>query len=175
MGMSQFKHAMNDNMTDTIAALKSLSNINGPQRENALKDFYNKWQNDALVIDKWFAIQATSKLPKTLGHVKKLMQHSAFDIKNPNKVYSLVGAFCNQNPVHFHASNGEGYEFLANVVLKLDSLNPQVAARMLGPLTQWRRFDGERQKLMKQQLETILKHKNLSSDVYELTSKSLTQ
>lgn len=173
VGLRQFNHALNENMTDTIAALRCLSNINGPQRESALKEFYNKWQQNALVVDKWFALQATSKLPKTLGHVKKLMQHPAFDIKNPNKVYSLVGAFCNQNPVHFHAANGEGYELLREVVEKLNAINPQIAARMVSPLTQWRRFDAARQKLMKQQLETILQNKKLSKDVYELVSKSL--
>lgn len=173
LGLQQFKHALGNNMTDSIAALKFLSNIDGPQRDAALKEFYDKWRHEALVLDKWFSIQATSKLPKTLGNVKKLMQHSAFDIKNPNKVYSLVGAFCQQNPVHFHAANGEGYEFLAHVVLQLDPLNPQIAARMVTPLAQWRRYDKERQKLMKQQLDKILQNKKLSNDVYELVNKSL--
>ncbi|MHB1948430.1 MAG: aminopeptidase N [Gammaproteobacteria bacterium] len=173
MGLHQFERALANNMTDTLAALRALANINGPQREAALKAFYEQWQNDTLVVDKWFAVQATAKLPKTLGHVKKLMQHPAFDIKNPNKVYSLIGAFCNQNPVHFHASNGEGYEFLASVVDKLNTINPQIAARMVTPLTQWRRYDSGRQALMKKQLEGILQNKNLSKDVYEIVNKSL--
>lgn len=171
--MNQFQHALNDNMTDTIAALRCLTNIDGSLRDAALKDFYTKWQNDPLVLDKWFAMQATSKLPKTLGQVKKLIHHPAFDIKNPNKVYSLIGAFCQQNPVHFHKINGEGYEFLREIVLQLDALNPQVAARMVGPLINWKRFDSKRQQLMKQQLDFILNHKKLSKDVYELVSKSL--
>ncbi len=172
-GMQQFTDSLNSNMTDTIAALRGLTNINGLQRETALKDFYKKWQNDALVLDKWFALQATSKLPKTLGQVKKLAQHSAFDIKNPNKVYALIGSFCNQNPIQFHAANGEGYEFLTDTVLQLNALNPQIAARMISPLTNWKRYDSGRQKLMKKNLESVLQHKKLSKDVYELASKSL--
>jgi aminopeptidase N len=173
MGWKQFKASLDNNMTDTMAALRSLININGPEREAALKDFYAKWEKDALVIDKWFMLQAVSKRPHTLGSVKKLMQHPAFDIKNPNKVYALIGGFCGQNPAHFHAANGEGYEFLANVVLRLDALNPQVAARMVTPLTHWKRYDAGRQKLMKQQLDNIQQHKKLSKDVYEIVSKSL--
>jgi aminopeptidase N len=173
MGWKQFKASLDNNMTDTMAALRSLININGPEREAALKDFYAKWEKDALVIDKWFMLQAVSKRPHTLGSVKKLMQHPAFDIKNPNKVYALIGGFCGQNPAHFHAANGEGYEFLANVVLRLDALNPQVAARMVTPLTHWKRYDAGRQKLMKQQLDNIQQHKKLSKDIYEIVSKSL--
>lgn len=172
-GLKQFNQTLNKNMTDTIAALKALTNCANPAREQALKNYYEVWRNDALALDKWFTLQAISKLPKTLGHVKKLMQNPAFDIKNPNKVYALVGAFCNQNPVHFHAEDGEGYTFLTDVVLSLDPVNPQIAARMLGPLTHWRRFNEKRQKLMKQELERILNHKKISNDVYEIASKSL--
>lgn len=172
-GMHQFKQSLSHNMTDTMAALRCLTNINGSQRELALKEFYVKWQNDPLVLDKWFALQATSKLPRTLGQVKKLTQHPKFDIKNPNKVYSLIGAFCNQNPTQFHTANGEGYEFLKGIVLQLDPLNPQIAARMVGPLLNWKRYDSGRQKLMKHNLQSILEHKKLSKDVYELVSKSL--
>lgn len=173
LGMRQFNHTLTNNMTDTIAALKFLSNINGPLRNEALSKFYDQWENDALVVDKWFAIQATSKLPKTLNNVKKLTEHRAFDIKNPNKVYALVGSFCHQNPIHFHAVNGEGYEFLAKFVLELDTINPLIAARLITPLTNWRRYDSARQKLMKQQLKNVLQNKKLSNDVYELASKSL--
>lgn len=172
-GMNQFKMSLSGNMTDTMAALRALSNIDGPQRDQALSEFYTKWQKDPLVVDKWFALQATSKVSDALSQVKKLITHPAFDIKNPNKVYSLVGAFCNQNLVHFHAKNGEGYEFLAGIVLQLNAINPQIAARMVTPLTNWKRYDSGRQKLMKQQLEIILKEKKLSKDVYELVSKSL--
>ncbi len=172
LGMAQFKTSLAQNMTDTMAALKALSNVECAERAVALADFYAKWQHDALVVDKWFALQASSKLPGTLQHVKTLLHHEAFDIKNPNKVYALVGVFGN-NAVHFHAKNGEGYQLLADIVLQLNALNPQVAARMLTPLTQWKRFDKDRQKLMREQLERLSQDKNLSSDVFELVTKSL--
>ncbi len=171
-GMRQFNAALSSNMTDTMAALRALSNVESPFREKALSDFYAKWHNDPLVVDKWFALQASSKLPGTLQHVKKLVHHEAFDIKNPNKVYSLIGVFGN-NMIHFHDKSGEGYQFLADIVLQLNALNPQIAARMIKPFTEWKRYDKSRQKLMKEQLELLAKNKNLSPDVYELVTKSL--
>lgn len=173
LALAQFERALTSNMTDTIGALRYLTNIEGHQREAALDQFYFYWKKDALVMDKWFSLQAISKLPDTLSQVKKLAHHPAFDIKNPNKVYSLVGAFCGHNQVRFHAQTGEGYNFLTDMVLKLDALNPQIAARMVTPLTGWKRYNSGRQDLMKKQLEHILQHKNLSNDVYELVSKSL--
>jgi aminopeptidase N len=172
MGMKQFQASLHSNMTDTQAALVSLSNIDSPLRNQALDQFYTKWKNEALVVDKWFAVQAASKLPGTFQQVKKLMQHEAFDIKNPNKVYALIGTFGHRSPIHFHASNGEGYAFLRDCVQQLDKLNPQVAARMVNPLTTWKRYDKERQQLMRQQLELLL-DKKLSTDLYELVTKSL--
>lgn len=173
LAMDQFKQSLSQNMTETMGALRSLSQVPGKLREQALADFYQTWQTNALVVDKWFALQAVSKLPGTLAQVKKLMKHPAFDIKNPNKVYSLIGAFGNQNLFQFHAANGEGYEFLANVVQQLDPLNPQIAARMLTPLISWKRYDVKRQALMRKQLEIIAGNKKLSKDVYELVTKSL--
>ncbi len=172
MGMRQFLNALTSNMTDTIAALRALTNVECPERSKALSDFYKQWHQNPLVIDKWFALQASSKLPGTLGDVKKLLHHEAFDIKNPNKVYALIGAFGN-NAVHFHAKSGEGYQLLADVVLQLNSLNPQVAARMVKPLTDWKRFDETRQKRMREQLELLSTNKNLSPDLFELVTKSL--
>jgi len=172
MGMKQFTNALASNMTDTMAALRALVNVECPEREQALSDFYAQWRHDALVIDKWFALQASSKLPGTLERVKKLLHHEAFDIKNPNKVYSLIGVF-GHNAIHFHAKNGEGYQFLAEIVLQLNALNPQIAARMITPLTSWKRYDESRQHLMRAQLELSSKDKNLSPDVYELVTKSL--
>jgi aminopeptidase N len=169
--MAQFKNSLTHNMTDTLAALVSLSQVDIPERVEALNQFYQQWRNEALVVDKWIMVQANSMLPGTLEQVKKLMQHEAFDIKNPNKVYALIGGF-SQNAVHFHAINGEGYAFLADVVLQLDKINPMVAARMVKPLTSWKRYDKERQQLMKAQLERLLGQK-LSKDVYELVKKSL--
>ncbi len=173
IAMRQFKHALTNNMTDTMVVLRCLVNIDSQLRALALSEFYTAWRSNPLVVDKWFAVQATSKLVDTLDTVKNLMQHEAFDIKNPNKVYALIGAFSQQNPVRFHAKNGEGYQFLADCILQLNAINPQIAARMVTPLTNWKRYDKARQNLMCEQLQVILREKNLSRDVYELVSKSL--
>ncbi len=170
-GLQQFQEARN--MTDAESALVALANLDTPYRDQVLQQFFAQWQHDALVMDKWFAIQAGSKLPNALQQVKKLMQHPAFDIKNPNKVYALIGTFVQRNAVHFHAENGEGYAFLRSVVEELDKLNPQIAARMVYPLTTWRRYDKERQALMREQLHCLLANPHLSNDVYELVSKSI--
>lgn len=172
LGMRQFEAALKSNMTETQAALFGLNNIESSQRAKALEEFYTVWQKDALVVDKWLAIQASTKLPSALDEVRKLTQHKAFDIKNPNKVYSLIGAF-SRNAVHFHAADGEGYAFLREIVHQLDKLNPQVAARMVKPLTAWRRYDKERQELMREQLEVLLHNKKISRDLYEIASKSI--
>jgi aminopeptidase N len=171
LGMSQFKAA--HNMTDVMASLACLANSEGPQRQQALAAFYEQWRDEPLVVDKWLSLQATSRLPDTLNQVKALTEHPAFTLKNPNKVRALIGAFCNANLVRFHAEDGAGYEFLAGYVLQLDKLNPQVAARMCNPFSQWRKYDTKRQALMKQQLERVLASEGLSRDVYEVVSKSL--
>jgi aminopeptidase N len=173
IGMRQFEAAYQSNMTDAQPALMALSDLDTPLREKALDQFYSAWKHDALVVDKWLSIQAATKLPTALQIVKKLMRHEAFDIKNPNKVYSLIGTFGQRNPVNFHAKNGEGYAFLRETVYQLDKLNPQVAARMVNPLTRWKRYDKERQELMREQLELLLQDKKLSRDLYELVSKSV--
>jgi len=170
----QFNDALTSNMTDTLAALQTLSETDSVARKAALEKFYTTWQHDALVMDKWLAIQASSKLPNTLEQVESLLQHPAFDIKNPNKVYALIGTFGHRNSLHFHAKNGTGYQFLRKIVQQLDELNPQVAARMVKPLTSWKRYDKEHQSLMRTQLELLLKNKKISPDLYELVSKSLT-
>lgn len=171
LAMKQFSAA--DNMTDEIGALRALINVDCAERNDALNKFYQKWQQEGLVVDKWFSLQAVSILPGTLNTVKTLMQHPAFDIKNPNRVRSLVGAFCAANYINFHDSSGAGYEFLADQVLQINGLNPQLAARLLEPLTQWSKFDSARQVLMKAQLERVAKTRNLSKDVYEIVEKSL--
>jgi aminopeptidase N len=169
---AQFKHA--DNMTDTMAALEILSHIDAPAREDAFDAFYQRWKEDHIVIDKWLGLQAAASLPGALENVKTLLDHEAFSIRIPNKVRALVGAFCNANQVRFHAADGGGYAFLADRVLELDALNPQVAARLLGPLGPWRKFDPGRQEKMKGQLQRILNSKRtLSPDVFEIASKSL--
>ncbi|MDH5649252.1 MAG: aminopeptidase N [Gammaproteobacteria bacterium] len=169
--ITQYDNA--DNMTDAMSALSLIANSNYLQRDNILTDFYHKWQNDPLVVNKWFAVQATSSLPNILSTVKMLMAHEAFDIKNPNRVRALIGAFGHNNPLHFHDTSGEGYRFVAEQVLKLDRLNPQVASRMVSAFNRWRKYDLGRQKLMRAQLEKILKTDGLSKDVHEVVAKSL--
>lgn len=166
----QYKQATN--MTDIIAALANLVNIDGKVKEDVLEDFYKKWQNDPLVLDKWFILQATSKLDNTLDKVKQLTENKSFSIKNPNKVRSLIGAFCSGNHVRFHDRSGAGYRFLTEKIEELNTINPQIAARLVSPLTSWKRYDSERQKLMRGELDRILSIKNLSSNVYEIVSKS---
>ncbi|MDD5276203.1 MAG: aminopeptidase N, partial [Methylovulum sp.] len=167
----QFKTAKN--MTDQIAALTAMVNNPHTARRQSLTDFYQQWQHEALVIDKWFALQAASPEPDTFATVQALMKHPAFDLTTPNRVRALIGAFSQANPLHFHAENGEGYQFLADQIIALNTLNPQVASRMLSALTQWRRFDDNRQVLMKAQLERIMMTDAISRDVYEVASKSL--
>ena len=169
--VAQFESS--DNMTDTMAALSALANCDCAERSEALASFEAQWRADPLVMDKWFAVQASSELPDTLQEVRKLMDHPAFSLRNPNKVRSLVGVFCSANVIGFHAADGAGYAFLADQVIALNSLNPQVAARMLRLMTRWRRYDETRQSLMKAEFERILAQPGLSRDVFEIASKSL--
>ncbi len=162
-----------DNMTDRMAALTCLVHNRLPKWEEALAAFYHQFEEDSLVVDKWFTLQATSPQPETLAEIEALMTHPAFTMRNPNRVRSLVGAFAQGNPACFHDLSGAGYIFLADRVIELDRLNPQVAARMVSPLSRWRRYDGERQALMKAQLKRIQLQKQLSRDVSEIVEKSL--
>ncbi len=167
----QYNHA--NNMTDCVAALMSLANIQCNERIVALMDFYDKWSTNPLVVNKWLSIQAVADLEDSLEQVQGLMQHEAFDIKNPNKVYALIGGFGVGNPVRFHVANGAGYKFLADTVITLNAINPQVAARMLQPLTAWQKFAQFRQDLMCKQLQRIRQTPNLSPDVADIVSRSL--
>ncbi|ODB85457.1 aminopeptidase N [Candidatus Thiodiazotropha endoloripes] len=171
--MAQFETA--DNMTDVMAALHGLVNRDIPERDRALSDFEAKWRKDPLVMDKWFAVQAGSNLPGTLSGVKALMEHPAFSIRNPNKVRSLIGAFCSTNLFAFHASDGSGYEFLTDQVITLDTLNPQIAARLLRIMSRWRRYDESRQQLMRKAFERVLAQTDISKDVFEIASKSVAE
>ncbi len=162
-----------DNMTDRIAALRLLVDIDCPERQAALDDFYQRFSGDPLVVDKWLALQALSTLPDTLSRVTALLRHPAFSMARPNKVRALVGSFTANNQLRYHAADGSGYVFHADRTLELDPVNPQVAARLLAPLGRWRRFDAARQAKMKAQLERILAAPRLSRDVYEIASKSL--
>ena len=162
------------NMTDRQAALVAL--VNSPheqQKHAALEEFAQRWSDYPLVMDQWFSIQAASPLPGGLERVQGLMKHPAFTLRNPNKVRALIGAFANQNLANFHRADGAGYRFIADRIIELNQLNPQIASRMLTPLTRWRKFDEPRQLLMKAELARILACDDLSPDVYEVVSKSL--
>ena len=165
-----------DNMTNQSAALRILVN-NGSElgkalSAKALDEFYSQWHFEPLVVDQWFVIQAMAQTEGALERVKALMDHEAFAIRNPNKVRSLIGAFCAQNHLGFHHESGSGYEFLADQVLILDKLNPQIASRQLTPLTRWKKYDPARQALMQAQLMRIKAEPSLSKDVFEIVEKS---
>jgi aminopeptidase N len=170
LALSQFERA--DNMTDRQGALGILANSEAPERETALRAFYERYRGDALVIDKWFTAQALSSRDDTLWAVQRLLAHPDFSLINPNRLRSLIGAFgANQRALH-HKS-GEGYRFLANAILAVDKLNPQNAAKLVPPLGRWRRFAGDRAARMRAELERILAEPALSKDVFEQVSKSL--
>ena len=161
------------NMTDVLAALAVLGQIECPERGEALATFYRDWERDELVVDKWFALQATSSLPGTLDTCRALLKHPAFELKNPNRARALISAFASANPRHFHDRSGAGYAFVADQVIALDALNPTLAARLVQPLGTWRRYDAGRQALMKRELDRVLGVEGLSKGTYEMASKSL--
>jgi aminopeptidase N len=164
-----------DNMTDRLMALTCLVHEKLPLWEEALAAFYHQYQDDPLVVDKWFTLQATAPGDATLDHVRQLMDHPAFNLKNPNRMRALVSAFAHANPACFHDVSGAGYHFVADQVLALDGFNPQVAARLVGPLIRWRRYDEGRQALMRAQLERISQRQGLSRDVAEVVGKALSE
>ncbi len=161
------------NMTDQFAALGALSLIGGPAREEALTRFYNQYAGDALVINKWFYLQAVIPEEATTERVRRLMSHPDFSLSNPNRVYSLIAAFCNANPTRFHAADGSGYALLADVVLQLDEINPQVTARLLTTLRSWRTLEKTRRDLAEQTLRRILAKPGLSNDATDIVTRAL--
>jgi aminopeptidase N len=162
-----------DNMTDALAALSTLANAECPEREPALAAFYARWKHEALVVDKWLRVQSTAHLPDALARVNALLRHEAFNLKNPNKVYALIGGFGYGNHVRFHAADGSGYGFMADRIVELDALNPQVAARMSRSFDRWKKFDAARQAHARAALERIRDVQGLSKDVAEIVTKSL--
>ncbi len=168
--VEQFARATN--MTDQIAALALLAESDLPERTDALATFYDRWQDDALVVDKWFALQAQTQRADSLEQVTALLGHQAFTLKNPNRARALIGGFAT-NPTGFHRADGAGYAFVADQLLALEKRNPSVAARMTTIFGRWRRYDPARQDLMRGQLERILATPNLSRDTFEIASKSL--
>jgi aminopeptidase N len=143
-------------MTDRLAALAALAAGDSAERAAALADFHETWRADPLVLDQWFAIQATAPRPTALAEVRALAAHPDFDLRNPNRARALFGSFSTANPAAFHAASGEGYRLLADTVIALDRFNPQTAARMVGPLCLWRRQEAGRATLMRAQLERVL-------------------
>ncbi len=169
--VAQFDAA--DNMTDSMAALTALANSARPERHAVLERFHARWRDEALVLDKWFAVQAMSRLPDTPARVRALMQHPDFDIRNPNRARAVISSFCHFNAVHFHAADGSGYAFLADAVTQLDALNPQVAARLARAMDRWRKFDVGRQAHARAALERIRDREGLSKDVTEVVTRAL--
>jgi aminopeptidase N len=161
-----------DNMTDAMAALTAIANAEMPERAAVLERFHARWKHEPLVVDKWLAVQAAARLPGTLEAVRALAAHPAFDLKNPNKVYALIRTFCS-NQVCFHAPDGAGYAFVAEQIIALDALNPQVAARLARAFDRWRKFDAVRQAHSAAQLERIRVTEGLSRDTLEVVTKAL--
>ena len=171
LALNQFETA--DNMTDQLAGFRILVHNDTRESSHVIEAFYQQWREEHLVIDKWFTIQAMAVLDDTIDRVRQLFQHADFDLKNPNRVRALLGAFCSANPVGFHDPSGDGYRILGEYVEKLNATNPQIASRLLSPMTRWRRYDKSAQALMKAELERLSRLPDLSRDVYELVSKSL--
>jgi len=170
LALSQYERA--DNMTERQAALAILASGASDERGQALAQFYERYQGNALVIDKWFQTQALAFHPDTVEQVEALGRHPDFTLANPNRARALFGAFSG-NQWAFHRKDGKGYRMVANAIIALDKLNPQTAARLVPPLGRWRRFDDQRGAMMRGELERIAATPNLSKDVLEQASKSL--
>lgn len=162
-----------NNMTDRVAALSCLSNNNNNERMEAFADFHERFKDYPLVIDKWFALQACSQRKDAIDDIRALAEHPDMNMKNPNRVRSLYAAFAMNNPVKFHAADGSGYDFLTDAIIRLNTINPQIAARLLTPMREWKRYTPDRQEKMQACLQKILDTPNLSPDVFEIASKSL--
>ncbi len=171
LAQKQFKHA--SNMTDQLAAFKAMVHHQTAVSTEAIEAFYTQWKDDNLVMDKWFMVQASAPGETTLKRMEALFKHPDFDIKNPNRVRALLGTFCSANPPCFHHRSGFGYQLLGRYIEKIDPLNPQIAARLCMPLTRWKRYDQNRQRLMQTELQRLQALPHLSADVIELVSKSL--
>lgn len=169
-----YKHYFDaNNMTDTLAALSVATKAQLNCRDELLQDFEEKWQHDGLVMDKWFALQATRPDHDVLQNVIYLMDHPSFNFKNPNRVRALVGSFVNHNPRAFHSIDGSGYRFLTDILMRLNETNPQVASRLIEPLVRFSRYDDQRQTLMKRALERVREIESLSKDLFEKIEKAL--
>jgi aminopeptidase N len=159
-------------MTDRVAALAAMVNHHVPGVQQALQQFYDEFTDEPLVIDKWFTLQAAAPVT-TVAAVRKLMQHPAFTLKNPNRARSLIFAFCNANPAQFHVADGSGHAFWAEQVIALNAINPQVAARLARTMDRWRKYTPALQLSMQAALKKVAATKKLSKDVAEVINKSL--
>ncbi len=172
-GLIRTHFQQSDNMTDTLGSLKAAQQGQVELFNELMDTFGERWKDDPLVLDKWFSLHATTERADILSHITMLQTHPQFSIENPNRVRSLIGSFAFFNTCGFHALDGSGYRFLTDYLLKLDESNPQVAARLVTPLTQWQKYNQHHQDKMKGQLARLLEHKALSKDMYEKVSKSL--
>jgi aminopeptidase N len=164
---------LSDNMTDALAALTVLANCDCDERIAALASFYAHWQHEPLVVDKWLRAQSSSRMPDALEAVQRLTGHPAFTLRNPNKVYALLGGFALANHVRFHAADGRGYDFMAGQIIELDRLNPQVASRLVRAFDRWRHFEPGRRAHAQTALERIAGTDGMSRDVLEVVTKAL--
>ena len=164
-----------NNLTDRWAALQALNPVQCSERAETISDFHDRYYNDTLVLDKWFTLEAECPRDDAIEHIKKLMEHEKFDASNPNRIRASLGVFATKNTVGFHKKDGSGYRFLTKQILRIDSFNPQVAARLAASFQRWRRYDGKRRSLIKSELETIKDHAGISKDVAEIVIKSLDQ
>ena len=161
------------NMTDAMGGLNALMRMGGEPFEAALARFYEHWQDEPLVVDKWFSVQARSPAEDALGRVLGLTAHPAFDQHTPNRLRALVQNFANGNPARFHDPSGAGYRFLADHILAVDGFNPMTAARLVEPLCGWRRYVPALGELMRAELQRIAETPGLSKNVYELSTRAL--
>ena len=169
--LAQLKSA--SNMSDRLAALMCVVNHEENVKREPIESFFEIFKDDELVLDKWFGAQAVAARHDTVEHVESLLSHASYDATNPNKIRALVGAFASQNPRAFHRADGAGYRLLGRLVTEIDDFNPQVAARILIPLTRHQKFDDARTKLMRAELEKLVAREGVSRDVYEIASKGL--
>ncbi|MBW1905579.1 MAG: DUF3458 domain-containing protein, partial [Deltaproteobacteria bacterium] len=160
-------------MTDYEAAFMSLVDLSSPETDRAIGEFYERWRDEPLVLDKWFRMQAMSSAPAAFERVVTLSQHPDFNLANPNRARSLLYAFAAGNPVGFHRVDGQAYRFIADQILVLDAINPQVAARIVSSFNQWRRYEPRRSQLMKAELERIASEPASSKDVSEIVERAL--
>ena len=164
-----------DNMTDRMAALGTLNQHEGAARNVAMEDFYQRYQSDPLIVDKWFNLQASTRDPDTLDRVRALTKHPAFSMGNPNRVRALIGMFAQGNPTQFNRADGAGYEFVADHVLTIDPSNPQLASRMLSAFKSWRALEAGRRAKAESALRRVFEAPNLSRDVHDIAHRALAE